>query len=96
MPGRADAEPFGIRTTGGVSLRLDRLESAGLITRERDKADRRVVYAQLTASGMEVAGQVAAAVVDCEQRMLGGLTETERAELAILLGAVERSLRRQG
>lgn len=85
----------GLITTGGVSLRLDRLESAGLITRERDKTDRRVVYAQLTASGMEVAGQVAAAVVDCEQRMLGGLTEPERAELAILLGALERSLRRQ-
>ena len=83
-------------TTGGVSLRLDRLEDAGLITRERDKADRRVVYAQLTASGIELAGQVATAVADSQQRMLAGLSEAERAELAVLLRAVERSLRDSG
>lgn len=85
----------GLITTGGVSLRLDRLESAGLITRERDAGDRRLVYAQLTAAGLEVAGRVATAVLASQQQMLAGLTETERAELAVLLGAVERSLRAQ-
>jgi DNA-binding MarR family transcriptional regulator len=78
-----------------VTQRLDRLESAGLITRDRDAGDRRVVHAQLTADGLEVVGQAAAAVFASQQQMLAGLTETERAELAVLLGAVERSLRAQ-
>jgi DNA-binding MarR family transcriptional regulator len=85
----------GLITTGGVTQRLDRLESAGLITRERDPGDRRVVYAQLTADGLEVSGRAATAVFASQQQMLAGLTETERAELAVLLGAVERSMRAQ-
>ena len=85
----------GLITTGGVTQRLDRLERAGLITRDRDAGDRRVVHAQLTADGLEVVGQAAAAVFASQQQMLAGLTETERAELAVLLGAVERSLRAQ-
>jgi DNA-binding MarR family transcriptional regulator len=85
----------GLITTGGVTLRLDRLESAGLVTRERDASDRRVVYAQLTAAGLDVAGEVATAVLASQQHMLAGVTETERAQLAVLLTAVERSLRAQ-
>jgi DNA-binding MarR family transcriptional regulator len=85
----------GLITTGGVSLRLDRLESAGLVTRERDADDRRVVYAQLTAAGLEVAGEVATAVLASQQQMLAGVSEIERAQLAVLLSAVERSLRAQ-
>lgn len=83
----------GLITTGGLTLRLDRLERAGLITRERDARDRRVVYAQLTAAGLDVLGRAAAELFASEQEMLAGLTETERAELAILLRALERYMR---
>jgi DNA-binding MarR family transcriptional regulator len=79
-------------STGGVTLRLDRLEKAGLITRERDAEDRRVVHAQLTALGMEVTDRVVEDHFANERRMLSGLTETERKQLARLLGKLERSL----
>ncbi|MCM0673390.1 MarR family transcriptional regulator [Micromonospora phytophila] len=38
-------------TTGGITRLLDRLCDAGLLVRERDPADRRVVYAVLTSKG---------------------------------------------
>lgn len=79
-------------STGGVTLRLDRLEKAGLIIRERDPEDRRVVYARLTDLGMTVTDRVVEEHFANERRMLAGLTETERRQLARLLGKLERSL----
>lgn len=83
---------IGLVTTGGVTLRLDRLEAAGLIVRERDTSDRRVVYAQLTADGLELTECVAREHFSNEQHMLAGLTEAERRQLADLLGKLEGSL----
>lgn len=87
-----DLAGIGLITTGGLTLRLDRLEQAGLITRERDTADRRVVYAQLTAAGLELTGQVAREHFANELRMLAGLSKSERTQLADLLAKLERSL----
>ncbi|WP_285580427.1 MarR family winged helix-turn-helix transcriptional regulator [Actinoallomurus iriomotensis] len=79
-------------TTGGITLRLDRLESAGLVTRERDSDDRRVVFAQLTDKGLDVVNTVAKAHFANEDRMLAGLNEAERRQLGLLLSKLERSL----
>ena len=87
-----DLAGIGLITTGGLTLRLDRLEQAGLITRERDTADRRVVYAQLTEAGLELTGQVAREHFANELRMLAGLSKSERTQLADLLAKLERSL----
>lgn len=87
-----DLAGIGLITTGGLTLRLDRLEQAGLITRERDSADRRVVYAQLTEAGLELTGQVAREHFANELRMLARLSKSERTQLADLLAKLERSL----
>ncbi|MFF5264014.1 MarR family winged helix-turn-helix transcriptional regulator [Actinomadura viridis] len=79
-------------STGGVTLRLDRLEKAGLIVRERDPHDRRVVYARLTEKGLELTNAVVTEHFANERRMLAGLSEAERHRLARLLGLLERSL----
>lgn len=79
-------------STGGITQRLDRLENAGLVTRERDPDDRRVVYACLTEKGLEVTRAVADDHFANELRMLAGLTGAERQQLARLLGKLERSL----
>ncbi|MFD8689734.1 MarR family winged helix-turn-helix transcriptional regulator [Streptomyces sp. NPDC059651] len=79
-------------TTGGITLRLDRLEKAGLVTRERDEADRRIVYARLTERGTEIADVVAVAHFANEERMLAELSGAERHRLGLLLGKLERSL----
>lgn len=83
---------IGLITTGGLTLRLDRLEKAGLITRERDADDRRVVYAQLTEVGLKLINDVAREHFTNELRMLAGLSGSERAQLAGLLSKLERSL----
>lgn len=38
-------------TTGGLSLRVERLEGAGLVTRTRDATDARIRYVEMTAQG---------------------------------------------
>ncbi|MCO5972228.1 MarR family winged helix-turn-helix transcriptional regulator [Actinoallomurus soli] len=79
-------------TTGGITLRLDRLEKSGLVIRERDPDDRRVVYARLTDRGLEAINTVAAAHFANEKRMLAGLTDAEQRQLGRLLRKLERSL----
>jgi DNA-binding MarR family transcriptional regulator len=83
---------IGLITTGGVTLRLDRLETAGLVIRERDAEDRRVVYAQLTEAGLKLIDEVAREHFTNELRMLSGLSKSERTQLAGLLSKLERSL----
>lgn len=79
-------------TTGGMTLRVDRLESDGLVRRERDASDGRVVYVALTEAGMELIDAVVEDHFRNERRMLRGLSATEQRRLADLLSRVERSL----
>lgn len=79
-------------TTGGITLRIDRLQDAGLVERQRIEDDRRVVYAQLTAKGLEVIDQIAEAHFENEQRLLAGISEASRAKLAGMLKSLEASI----
>lgn len=79
-------------SSAGVTLRLDRLEGDGLIVRERDGRDRRVVHCRLTPKGLKAIDTLFAAHLDNERRMLSGLKPKERVQLAALLGRLERSL----
>jgi DNA-binding MarR family transcriptional regulator len=79
-------------SSAGVTFRLDRLEGAGLIERQRDTDDRRVVYSQLTETGLEVIEAAIADHLANESRLLAGLTVEERADLARLLAKLEASI----
>ncbi|MET8518612.1 MarR family transcriptional regulator [Nocardioides sp. NBC_00163] len=79
-------------SSAGVTFRLDRLEAAGLITRQRDAEDRRVVYSQLTDRGLEVINRAIEDHLHAENALLHHLTKEERAELARLLSKLERSI----
>src|SRR4051794_14182164 len=46
------------RTTGGMTLTLDRLAAAGWVTRTTDPSDRRRVVVQLTDDGLRLAARV--------------------------------------
>ncbi|MFC9244882.1 TetR family transcriptional regulator [Streptomyces sp. NPDC057136] len=77
---------------GGLTQHADRLEAAGLIRRERDAGDRRVVRLCLTPEGLELADRVHAARSDQERELLEGLAPGDRRRLAGLLGALGRTL----
>jgi DNA-binding MarR family transcriptional regulator len=75
------------RTSGTVSVRLARLERAGLVTREPDAEDRRTVTVTLTDRGREWAGAARPAYDDAASRLAAGLPDDARARFAEYLTA---------
>ncbi|MFI0968225.1 TetR family transcriptional regulator [Streptomyces sp. NPDC021080] len=97
-------EPYR-RTTGEVAdsvgagvltQHIDRLEGAGLLRRERDARDRRIVHLRLTAAGVELADRVTAVRSALEGELLAGLHPSDRHQLTELLGALGRTLETGG
>ena len=79
-------------TTGGLTLRVKRLEREGLVRRERDPDDNRMVYVELTDAGREMVDRAADAHFGSLTRMLEKLSPDEREDLARLLGRLYESL----
>ncbi|MEV4067560.1 MarR family winged helix-turn-helix transcriptional regulator [Nonomuraea dietziae] len=78
-------------TTGAITLRVDRMEDKGLVTRVRDTADRRSVKIRLTDLGLEVIDGVLPLHVANEGRLLEALGQEEREHLAATLAALLES-----
>lgn len=71
---------------------LDRMEKAGLVSRTRDAADRRMVTTRITADGMRLLARLEKEVAAEHRRRLGHLGPRRLRTLIELLGAVrERS-----
>ena len=69
---------------------LDKLEQRGLIGRERDGENRRVVRVGITAAGLELLRELAKPLRECHARQLGHLSEEELKQLVTLLHAARR------
>ncbi len=72
-------------TSGTVSVRLDRLEKAGIVTREADPESARGSLVTLTLRGQQLFDQVTPAHLANEDRLLSALSADERQQLADLL-----------
>ena len=72
-------------SSGGMTNRIDRLETAGLIERQKHPTDRRGVLVALTSEGKELIDKLVPLHVANEQRMLGALTAREQTQLGQLL-----------
>jgi DNA-binding MarR family transcriptional regulator len=72
-------------TSGTVSVRLDRLEKSGIVTREPDPASARGSVVQLTDKGLQLFDRVAPVHLANEDRLLSALSPAERDVLADLL-----------
>jgi DNA-binding MarR family transcriptional regulator len=70
------------RTSGTVSVRLARLERAGLVTREPDADDRRTVTVTLTDRGREWVEAARPAYDEAAKRLANGLPESAREAFA--------------
>jgi DNA-binding MarR family transcriptional regulator len=75
------------RTSGTMSVRLARLERAGLVTREPDPDDRRTVTVTLTDRGREWAEAARPAYDEAADRLATGLPDEARAAFGEYLAA---------
>ncbi len=73
-------------TAGTVSVRINRLESAGLVQREPDPDDKRNAFVRLTDRGREVFERAVPEHLANQRRLLAALTRDEQRQLACLLG----------
>ena len=100
---RRAGEPYALRPTelyrslmissGGLTARLDRLEGAGLIRRRAADDDARSVIVDLTPAGRKKIEAAFRADMEIENRMVSGLSESERAELVRLLRKLTQAMR---
>ena len=74
-------------TSGGMSKRLDRLETAGLVSRRADAADGRVRRVALTASGLALIDAAFTDHMANEHRLVDALPASDRATLERILRA---------
>lgn len=79
-------------TSGAITQRVDRLVDRGLVTRTPSESDGRVVHIALTDEGRSVIDRALPDHVGTEDRLLAGLTATERLELARTLRRLLESL----
>jgi DNA-binding MarR family transcriptional regulator len=79
-------------TSSGTTKRLDKLEQAGLVTREPDPDDRRGTLIALTDDGRALIDRLTEAHLANERRILSALTDAERDELAGLLRKLQLGL----
>jgi DNA-binding MarR family transcriptional regulator len=70
-----------------ASRLLDRLEEMGLVERERDTSDRRLVNTRITAAGRDVLKRLDRPVAELHERQFGHLS---RAELHALIDMLAR------
>jgi len=71
-----------------ITRLLDRMETQGLIRRDRSKEDRRVVIARITDRGLEVANRIDAPLHHLLQRYLGRVGRRRLTELIDTLEAL--------
>jgi len=69
----------------GITGLLDRLEKAGLVSRERSAADRRVILVTITGKARQLLGDLDEPVLALHRDLLGHLSEAELKELIRLL-----------
>jgi DNA-binding MarR family transcriptional regulator len=75
-------------SSGGTTARLDKLESAGLVQRHPDPADRRALLVRLTDDGFRVVDTAVTAGLDRQQQLLAHLSDSEQRRLSALLRRV--------
>ncbi|MCE9598412.1 MAG: MarR family transcriptional regulator [Spirochaetia bacterium] len=83
-------------TSGTMTNRMDRLETAGLVQRIADPEDRRGVLIKLTTKGKEVISRTLEDHVRAETAVLKALSEKERADFSRTLRKLLLTLEKPG
>jgi len=75
-----------------ITRLLDRLEKRGLVARSREKEDRRLVTARITAPGLELLKKLDEPVVQMHKAQLGHLEAKQQETLIRLLETAREKL----
>jgi DNA-binding MarR family transcriptional regulator len=73
-----------------ITRLIDKLETRGLVRRDRPAGNRRVVNLAITDEGIDLLKKLARPVRECGLRQLGHLTEEQKSQLVGLLEAARR------
>lgn len=73
-------------SSGGMTARLDRLETAGLIARKPNAEDRRGMMVALTPRGLTLIDEMIGAHVANQEAIVSALSGREQEQLSALLG----------
>lgn len=82
-----------IQVVPAITSLVDQLEKRGWVQRHRCEQDRRVVYVEITPSGLQVTATVMPPLVDLEKQLLKKLTRGDMKSLIGLLEKTRESLR---
>ena len=74
-----------------ITRLLERLDTRGLITRERDGQDRRYITVRITAEGLALLDSLDEPIAQCHKRQIGHLGKDRLASLGKLLDAARKS-----
>lgn len=72
---------------------IDRMEREGLVTRERSKEDRRVVYIKLTTKGRELAREIPVEPMEIFRSALESLSAAEMRDLMRIMTKVAKRVK---
>ncbi len=75
-------------TSGGMTVRLNRLQAAGLVERQPNPRDGRGVLVNITAAGRELVDDALGIVLDTQSAMVATLTTSDRERLSTLLSTL--------
>ena len=73
-----------LRTSGNITMVIDNLEKRNLVSRKRDKKDRRYINVQLTDAGFKLINKIFPPHAVVIMREMSVLTASEQASLANL------------
>ncbi len=75
-----------------VTRLLDRLEEMGLVARERDAADRRLVTTRITREGLELLARLDKPIIEIHRRQLGHMGKENLRTLIDLLAEARETV----
>lgn len=79
-----------LKVNSNITAMVDRLEKKGLVKREPDPDDRRVILVRLTEAGIRLRNEVVPKQDAFIRKLLNPLTDFETTALTALLGKVEK------
>ncbi|MEM4912302.1 MAG: MarR family transcriptional regulator [Metallosphaera sp.] len=74
-----------LMTQAGITAAIDRLEEKGLVKRERDKEDRRIINVQITERGVKATEEAIQVFNELAVDLVKDLSDEDKAKLVELL-----------